>query len=49
MIKQKSKEQDAKHEKAIEVIKAVKDVENKNALAPDSTIINRLRNKWQRD
>ena len=47
--KAKSKEQDAKHEKQIEVIKVVKDVEIKNATVSDSTIINRLRDKWQRD
>lgn len=47
--KAKSKEQDIKHNKQIEIIKAVKDVETKNTNAPDSTIINRLRSKWQRD
>lgn len=47
--KAKAKEQDEKRNKQIEIIKVVKDVENKNALAPDSAVINRLRDKWQRD
>ncbi len=47
--KVKSKEQEVKHEKQTEILKKVKDVENKNVLAPDSTIISRLRDKWQRD
>lgn len=47
--KEKSKEQEKRHEKAIEIVKTVEDVRGKNAIAPDSTIISRLRNKWQRD
>ena len=47
--KEKAKEQDTKHEKQVETIRTAEDVKAKNANVSDSTIVNRLRKKWQRD
>ena len=46
---EKFKEQESRHEKNTETLKVVEDVKNKNALSPDSDVVDRLRSKWQRD